>query len=82
MNTDYARIRPFFRPLFGLSSMNADMSVFMGTMSVFVGAMSVFNYTVSVHGPHGQCSWPPRSVFTVHVVSVNGHHVSVHLSII
>ena len=29
MNTDSARIRPFFRSLFGLSPMNADMSVFM-----------------------------------------------------
>ena len=48
--------------------MNTDMSVFMGTMSVFVGAMSVFNV-------HSQCSWPPRSVFMVHVVSVHGHHV-------
>ena len=45
--------------------MNTDMSVFVGTMSVFVGAMSVFNYTVSVHGPHGQCSWSTRSVFMV-----------------
>ena len=29
MNTDYARIRPFFRLLFGLSPMNAYLSVFM-----------------------------------------------------
>ena len=28
-NTDSTRIRPFFRSLFGLSPMNADMSVFM-----------------------------------------------------
>ena len=27
MNADSARIRPFFRSLFGLSPMNADMSV-------------------------------------------------------
>ena len=27
-NTDSARIRPFFMSLFGLSPMNADMSVF------------------------------------------------------
>ena len=28
-NTDSAQIRPYFRSLFGLSPMNADMSVFM-----------------------------------------------------
>ena len=45
--------------------MNTDMSVFVGIMSVFVGAMSVFKYTVSVHGPQGQCSWSTWSVFMV-----------------
>ena len=30
MNTDSARIRPFFRSLWGLSSMNTEMSGFMG----------------------------------------------------
>ena len=40
--------------------MNTDMSVFMVHM-------------VSVHGPHGQCSWSTWSVFMVHMVSVHGH---------
>ena len=31
MNTDSARISPFFRLLFGLSPMNADMSVFLAS---------------------------------------------------
>ena len=33
---------------------------------------------MSVLKVHGQCSWPPWSVFMVHVVSAHGHHVSVH----
>ena len=33
MNADSARIRPFYRSLFGLSPMNADMSVFCAYMA-------------------------------------------------
>ena len=47
--TDYAQIRSFFRSLFGLSPMNADMSVFMVHSQCS-------RYMVSVHVPHGHCS--------------------------
>ena len=32
------------------------------------------NTDMSVFKVHGQCSWPPRSVFMVHMVSVHGPH--------
>ena len=32
------------------------------------------NTDMSVFKVHGQCSWPSRSVFMVHMVSVHGPH--------
>ena len=47
--------------------MNTDMIV-----SVCGDYVSVSGGYVSVQ-VHSQCSWPPRSVFMVHVVSVHAH---------
>ena len=79
-NTDSARIRPFFRSLFGLSPMNADMSVFMAPQ--VRPEVRHRNTDMSVFMVCSLCSWSTGSVFMVHVVSVHGHHGSVHYNII
>ena len=40
------------------------------------------NTDISMFIVHGQCLWSTWSVFMVHVVSVQGHHGSVHYNII
>ena len=56
--------------------------MFIGTMSVFMGTICQCPHDMSVFKVRGQCSWPPQSVFMVHVVSIHGHHVRVHYNII